>query len=632
MVQQTLQLRHSLKKSRKVVAASRRRGGKIWVIGLVLLSLMAGGGYAWYRFGGTYGQSVDTGPLLTTVTRGPFDHIVLEEGEVESSSNIEVVCQVKSRGGGGGGGGGMSGGGGGGGTPILWVIDEGTYVKKGDKLVELDTASLELEAQQQRKMTSTAEAAVTSSKAAVETAEISLSEYQQGTYLTERRLILSEIAIAEQELRKAGLNLASAERLAAKGMVKALQIEAENFAVLNTKTVLESAKAKLKVLDELTRKKMEVQFISAIETAKAKLASDEAVESEEKAKLKDIQDLIAKCMILSPADGVVVYANQYSSRGGSAEFVVEAGATVRERQTILKLPDPSRMQVKAKINESRITLVSEGMPAKVAITAANGEMLGRVKRVNKYAEPGSWFSSTVKEYATFVEIIEPPETIRTGMTAEVRIFVEQLPDALQVPVQAIYEFRGRYFCLKKAGDKWETVEAKIGGTNDKTVTIIEGLTDGDSVVLDPRNYLDLMKLPDIPEDTDRSKMAEMAKDVKKAAGNGAAAVAGAAPGGGDNSKGKGSAGGYDVEAAVDRTFAEVDKDNDGKLSSAEIDTIEESRRDRTKSADANGDGVVERKELVQSVKKRAASFKGKGKGGPGGGGPGGGGPGGFRPQ
>ncbi|MCC6508613.1 MAG: efflux RND transporter periplasmic adaptor subunit, partial [Pirellulaceae bacterium] len=392
---------------------------------IALLALFGGGGYAAYRIFMPATDGNMEGPLLQSVSRGPFDHIVLEEGEVESSSNIDVLCEVKTRG--------TSG------TPILWVIDEGTYVKKGDKLVELDSSALETELQAQRILVSSAEAVVISSKAAVRTAEISLQEYLEGTYETERRTILSEIALAEQEMRKMELNLASAERLAAKGMFKSLQIDADKFAVSNSKNMLDSATGRLRVLEQLTKEKMKVQLESAIDAAKAKLSSDESVLNEEMNKLKEAEDQIAKCVITSPADGVVVHNNVFSGRGG-AEFVVEAGASARERQCIIKLPDPNKMQVKAKINESRITLIREGMPVRIGITAASDELKGRVKRVNKYAEPGSWFSSSVKEYATYIEIMNPPETIRTGMTSEVRIFVEQLEDALKIPVQVIYEY------------------------------------------------------------------------------------------------------------------------------------------------------------------------------------------------
>ena len=359
--------------------------GRVMTIVIALLVLFGGGGYAAYRIYMPTDGAETAGPLLQSVSRGPFDHIVLEEGEVESSSNIDVLCEVKTRGASG--------------TPILWVIDEGTYVTKGDKLVELDSSQLETELQAQRILVSSAEAVVISSKAAVRTAEIALQEYIEGTFETEKRAILSEIALAEQDMRKMELNLASAERLAAKGMVKSLQIDAEKFAVSNSKNMLDSATGRLKVLETLTKEKMKVQLESAIDAAKAKLSSDVSVLNEEMNKLKAAEDQVSKCIIKSPADGVVVHNNVFSGRGG-AEFVVEAGASVRERQCIIKLPDPNRMQIKAKINESRITLIRDGMPVKITITAASDELKGRVKRVNKYAEPGSWFSSSVKEYAT----------------------------------------------------------------------------------------------------------------------------------------------------------------------------------------------------------------------------------------
>ena len=40
--------------------------------------------------------------------------------------------------------------------------------------------------------------------------------------------------------------------------------------------------------------------------------------------------------------------------------------------------------------------------------------------------------------------LSPPSAIRTGMSAEVRIFVEQLADALQ---HGVYEYREHHFCL-----------------------------------------------------------------------------------------------------------------------------------------------------------------------------------------
>jgi len=604
--------------------AANGRSGKALLIAIIAIAVAGSGAYGYYRFKSDSGPKESDQPLLQTVARGPFDHIVLEQGEVESSSNIDVNCEVKAKG--------TSG------TPILWVIDEGTYVKKGDKLVELDASAFEDALTTQRIQVSGAESAMISSEALVRTAEISLQEYLEGTYLSERKTLLSDIALSEQNLRKAELNLASAERMAAKGLLKSLQIEAENFAVANTKNLLESAQAKLKVLDELTKQKMKVKFESDIEAARAKLGSDKIVLAEEQDTLKEIQLQISKCVILSPADGVVVYNNSFSSRGGSSEFVVEEGASVRERQTIIKLPDPSRMQVKTKINESRITFVREGMPAMVKVEAAEGEMLARVTKVNKYAEPGNWMSSSVKDYAAFVEIKQPPESIRTGMTAMVRIYVEQLPDALQIPVNAIYEMKGHHFCLKKVEEAWETIEVKIGATNEKMLTILEGLTEGDQIALNPRGNFKLMDLPEIEDLPERDQMAKMSAEVaaapKAVAGKpGAPAGAGAPGGAGGGGAGRGPSGGggpggggFDPKAIAEKIISSGDTDGDGKISKEELAGLDDRTKERAPSFDTNSDGVIEKSEIIKAMNKVKKDMEAAGGGRPPGGGPPGGGP------
>lgn len=570
------------------VASKRsKRTGKAAIVAVVVLGLLGGGGYAYYRFVGFGSASSKAQPLTIEVVSGPFDHIVLEQGEVESSSNIDVVCEVKARGGSG--------------TPILWVIDEGTYVKKGDKLVELDASALENEAKAQRIAVSSAEALVISSEANVRTAQIALQEYLEGTYLSERKAILSEIAVAEQELRKTELQLSSARRLAAKGMLKGLQIEAEEFAVANARNVLESAQARLRVLDELTKEKNKVQFESDIEAAIANLKSDQSVLQEEQEKMVELEDQMAKCVMYSPAEGVVVHNNEFSSRGG-AEFVVEEGATVRERQTIIKLPDPGKMQVKANVNESRITLISQGMPSKVKVGAVANEMLARVKRVNKYAEPGSWFSSSVKEYATFIEILNPPASIRTGMTAEVRIFVEQLENALQIPVHGVYEFKGHHFCLVKDGENWKTEEVEIGATNEEMVTIDSGLVEGDTVALNPRKYLNLMDLPEIEEVDDREALTKMSAEASALSAAAAKAAKEGRPTGGAPSGGAAS-GGPPAGGAAGGMMSRLDTDSDGKLSSAELDALGAEAKKRMLAADSNGDGELDSKELQQMMSK-----------------------------
>jgi len=576
---------------------TKRGAVKIIVFFAIAVAICGFAVYAWWQTKGSgmYSPSKDD-PILHEVVSGPFDHIVLEQGEIESSSNNEVKCEVKGRGGSG--------------TPILSLVAEGVIVKKGDKLCQLDSSSLDQDVKNQRIVVSTVDSNVISSEAAVSKAAIAKQEYLEGTYLTERKAILSEIALAEQGVRKAELSLQSAERLAAKGTLKALQIESEQFAVQNAQSTLESAQGRLRVLDKLTKEKMLVQLNSDIETARAKLESDKSNLLEEKEKLQEIQSQIKACAVLAPADGQVVYANRQGSRGGS-DFTVTAGALVREQQTIFLLPDPSRMQVKAKINESRITLIRDGMPVKINVGAAADELLGRVTKVNKYAEQGNMWGPTVKEYVVLVQILDPPQEIRTGMTAEVRIFVEQIADAIQLPVHAVYEVKKHHFALVKKGDSWDTREIKIGATNDKYVTVVDGISEEEMVVLDPRNHLDKMKIPEIEEVDDRDKLAKIAAESPKmdtAAGSGK--DGGDGPSGGPPS-GAPSAGGMNPDAIAATLLGRMDTNSDGKLSVAEV-----ADNDRMKSSfadyDTNKDGSIDLAEMVVQLQKRFASGGGGG--------------------
>ena len=593
------------------------------ILSLLAISGLSASGYWWYQNQKGLDYEGSQEPMLHKVAEGPFDHIVLEQGEIESSSNNEVKCEVKGRGGSG--------------TPILTVIAEGTLVKKGDTLCQLDSSALEQESKNQRIVVSSAESSVISSEAAVNKAVIARQEYLEGTFLTERKAILSEIAVAQQSLRKAELSLESAERLAAKGTLKPLQIEAEQFSVENAKSTLESAQGRLRVLDELTKAKMLVQYDADIETTRAKLESDKNTLVEEKNKLEEIETQIKACTIKAPADGQVVYANKSSGRGGS-EFIVEPGALVREQQTIFLLPDPTRMQVKAKINESRISLIREGMPVKIRVNAVENELLGRVFKVNKYAEPGNWWGSNVKEYATYVQIIDPPETIRTGMTAEVRIFVEQIDKAIQIPVHAVYESKRHHFVLvrdQNNQNKWDTREIKIGATNDKFVTVKDGVEADDNVVLDPRNHLDKMDIPEFEDEDDRSKLVAMSNEpMPKSAtaggpgagaggpGAGGAGAGGAAAGGPGAGRPGAQGGAPSADAIVGKMMQRIDTNSDGSISQEEA-AAEERMKNSFSEYDSNKDGKIDRAELTTVLRKGMAAMSGGAGGPPGGaGGPG----------
>jgi len=576
---------------------------------IVLVAVLAATAAVLWFFLGRDPMETAENILTTTVFRGPYEHIVLEQGQVESSSNVEIRCEVKSQSGGG--------------TEILWVIDEGTNVKKGEKLVSLDQSALDQDLVQQQIVCNTSHALVVQAENTLSAAKISRTEYLEGTFKQEEQTIESEIFVAEEDLRRAQLSYQSTERLAAKGIVTALQLEGDQFAVEKAKNALASAQTKLMVLRKYTREKTLKQFDSDIATAEAKWESEKKSDQLELEKLEEINEQIEKCTIMAPEDGQVVYASD-RNRWGSSEFVVEPGASVRERQVIIRLPDPNKMQVKASINESRISLVQAGMPVAIAFDAVRDKTLhGEVTKVNQYAEPESWRSGNIKEYAASISIFDPPPEVRSGMNAEVRIYVEQLENALQVPVQALYETKGHFFCLVKNGDGWDTREVQVRSSNDTFMTIETGLEEGDVVAMNPRSHPDKLEIPDLPdEEAPEGKNGPGAKKPRPKgppfAGSGG--KPGADPsgpgraGGGQDERG----GGQGSRPDPTKIFSALDKDSDGSLSADELKVIPADQRAPMTAADADGDGAVSREEFTKAMSQlKSGGAKRGGNGGAG---------------
>jgi hypothetical protein len=266
----------------------------------------------------------------------------------------------------------------------------------------------------------------------------------------------------------------------------------------------------------------------------------------------------------------------------------------------------------------------------IRVDALKDDMLqGEIIRVNQYADPGGFSSGNIKKYATYVRILNPPPALRSGMNAEVRIHVERKSDALQVPVQAVAEHKGKFFALVQNGVNYETREVQIGSSNDKVITIESGLAENDAVVMNPRGLGDLLVLPDLPDpspaqiaDIQRTKPGEAPVRPASVAGGGGS------PGGEGGGKGKGKGkgrGGFNPTMLVDR-YLESDADKDGKLSKDEIAAMDERAKQGVADADKNTDGFLDRTELMAAAAAAMARMRERG-GGPGGGCPGGGGPG-----
>lgn len=468
------------------------RTGAAGVLLVLLLAAVAGGGWwAWQTYGQAEEDAEQHDALLHNVARSDFELLVTERGTIESLGNVEVRSEVQPTD--------IAG------VSILRIVPEGTEVDEGDFLVELDSAPLLSERTLQQVKVNTALAVAIEAKNKFETAEIALEEYVNGKYVEERQTIQSEIFVKEEDLSRAEEYLAYSKRLATKGYVNELQLQADRFAVEKSRNELAAQRTKLRVLDEYTKAKEVKTLESEVVIAKAKWESDENSYDIEQAKLDTLEAQIEKCLIRSPKAGVVKYAHG-DDRWDNNAFIVEEGARVRERQVIIRLPDPTKMEVAVEINESLIQYVKEGMPASVSLVGSEGVTLrGTVRKVNQYAEPSNWRRANVKEYRAFIAIDEPSDDVKTGMTASVTISSIFEADVLQTPVEAIYAHGDAKYCFVDRGAGLVAQEVECGPTNDRFIVVRTGLEETDRVAINPRRLAERVDLPKLaPEQTQQA--------------------------------------------------------------------------------------------------------------------------------
>ncbi len=423
-------------------------------------------------------------------------------------------------------------------------------------------------------------------------------------------------------------------------------MEANRIAWEQAKLKLQGAEEKRKVLEkyDYERKITELEanakeLAREVERVKLKAASAQTQAEKdyeaqkltngvEHEKLDRLNKQIEACTMKAPQAGQVVYANQQSNSFRSSGEQIEQGATVRERQAIINLPDLSQMKVDCRIHESLIGNIRIGLPAKISISSFPDHIFqGTVAHVSSVPMTGRWPNTDLREYETEIKLTDGPELIRKlrpGLTAQVEILVDNRKDVLQVPVQAVLAVADKQigYVLTPSGP--ERRELLVGQSNQSTVEIKEGVKEGELVILNARSQfpeeiaqLEAQLNAEKAKRTASEKGSEIpaapaAPPASPGAGGPPGAMAGAPGGPGAPGAGGPPGGGRDPKAR----FEEQDTNKDGKLTEDEAVRM---KGERFKSTDANGDGAITLEEYTAAMSRYM-------------GGGGGGAPGGVRPE
>lgn len=475
----------------------RRRAATVGIV-LGVVCVAAVGGILYLLRSGTTTQA---SAEAHQVSRRSFSVMLNEKGELEAKKSTDVKVEVEGR------------------STIIWLVEEGTQVEKGDLIARIASNEIEekirVEEIKVQNAKAAAEAAdqqfeimldqnasdIRKAQLALTNAQIEQRKYLEGDSVQTLNAKDNALRTARLRLEQAQDVLRDSKALHEKGHLSKLEYERDILSEIEAKDAVEAAELDLKTFKAYTDPKERAQKASDVDEAEKDLdrtiKKAEATEMKDKAqtaakhaeyalvdeRLSKLREQRVKTELRAPDVGMVVYdtgPNRWNRRE------VTEGAEVIERQTIVKLPDPSQMLVKLRIHEAKTSLIAIGQEATVEVEGIPGVVFkGAVTKIAPLADSQQgWLNPDMKEYATEIELDTNNYELKPGVTARADILVEDVVDVLTIPVQAVYSVGERHFAfVGKSQATAKPQEIAVGAANDAFVEVRSGLEEGDWVLL-----------------------------------------------------------------------------------------------------------------------------------------------------
>jgi HlyD family secretion protein len=459
-----------------------------------------------FKLAATDDNTLANAPTFT-VQQGPLTISISESGTIKARDQEIIKSEVEGM------------------TTVLWVIPEGTHVKKDQVLVELDASTLLDKRIDQQTLVQTADTAWIAAREALavgknqaqadidlaqltlDFAKLDLDKYTaaKGEYENQKTEAEASIKLAQEELLRAEEKLKWSKKLAAENYISSTELQTDeltyNKAVLN----LDLARNKLDLLENFTNKRQLAQLNSDVSQAEmalertkrssaAKVIQLEAehlgAESKlerERTKLAKIEDQIAKATIKAPADGMVVYASSARGSWRGNEEPMEEGQTVHEREELIYLPTTDSVKAEIKVHESSMEKVKLDLPVVVTVDASQGKSFnGKVAKIALLPDAASmWMNPDLKVYPTEIFLDGNGGGLRTGMSCRAEVIVDRYDNVIYIPVHAVVRIDKQHTVYVQQGGKFVERQVEIGLDNNRMVHVKSGLDPGEVVLLTP---------------------------------------------------------------------------------------------------------------------------------------------------
>jgi multidrug resistance efflux pump len=220
---------------------------------------------------------------------------------------------------------------------VVSIKPDGSLVKKGEVVCELEPAPLKEQLAHQKLMAMAAAAGLKGAQMAREAAEMAVTEYVEGTFKRDREAAQGELALAESARKLAQERLDASKRGARKGQGSPNGSTAEQRALQRATVALEQAQTKRNVLERYTKTTTVQRLRSEVEKARADELAQRAAYEREQAAVRSLEKRIESCKIVAPISGRIRYVRP-----------IAAGAVVRGGELLLRVIPEAGPKAEAK--------------------------------------------------------------------------------------------------------------------------------------------------------------------------------------------------------------------------------------------------------------------------------------------
>ncbi len=231
--------------------------------------------------------------------------------------------------------------------------------------------------------------------------------------------------------------------------------------------------------DYLANKNKQAGAQAQIGVDGAKLRQAQAQVQQAQASLDQLNEQLSYTTLTAPMDGVVLSRDVEVGDAVSSILVLGSTATL-----VMTLGDTTQVYVNGKVDEADIGSVYLGQPARIRVESFPNKIFnGKVTKI----APLGVEKDNVTTFEVRVSIDNPSGELKANMTANAEILIKEDKAVLSVPAQAVvYDVDKNASVFvpdAKQKDGQRKISVKAGISNGSRIEILDGLKEGDTVVL-----------------------------------------------------------------------------------------------------------------------------------------------------